>query len=118
MAGSGAVARALEGSLDGAGREPEFFGGLLQADQVGALAVGAGQLTDLLQPERPAVVQREHRQGGRPTVTLIFLANEGVARRHVVPFLQKKAGSLRVGPGNRPSPSPRRRTEREPEVLQ
>jgi hypothetical protein len=71
------------------GRKAELFGGLHKSQQVGANAVGAGQLSHLLQTQRPTVVQADSGQRGGSAVTLIGLADTSVSAEHVKPRCEK-----------------------------
>ena len=71
MAGSGHRGQGLVRPLDGPGREAELLGRLDEAQEVGADAVGAGQLAHPLHGDGQAVVQGDRRQGGGPAVALV-----------------------------------------------
>lgn len=68
--------------LDGAGGEADLLGALNQAEQVGADAVGAGQLAHLLQADGPTVVQGDRRQRGGTAVALVGLPDESITPEH------------------------------------
>ena len=65
--------------LDGLGQKAELLGGLHQAQKVRALAVGAGQVADVFQGDRPAVIEGDRRQGGGAAIGLVVLSNQRIA---------------------------------------
>ena len=82
MAGQGHGSEGLGGPADGPGREAEPLGGLHQAQEIGAVPVGAGQVAHLRQREADAVVQGEGGQCRGPAVALVILADVGIASQH------------------------------------